>query len=543
MYALPPGRESMPGENLFFIFRYKRLIGTVALTAIVVATLGVFLIAPTYEATTQILLKTDDRAKTAVSAGDASPAFVSRTVSYEEMLSHAAVLTSIDFLIEVVKTLAQNSSGQKKETESAFADFLETAGSTIRAILRWPFTLIPKAYNALHGVRDTRTSIQKQAGELKEDLTVATGGGSNVLQITYEHEDPVRAARVANAMATTFLEYYSKIYMPNNAEKFFSDQTQDLREKLTAAEAAAVAFHQKHNVFDSSTQRNGILVKLADFEAQLKTVRAEISAEKEKSLALKAESDVHPQQIPSSASEEPDPVITQIKTNLLNLEVKRDELLTRYTPTSSTVKEVDSRITQVKKMLAAEDSKTKRTTTSLNPVYQTLETQLALSRGQLAALEAREAVLASHVENYWSQLSELDTHALELTQLEREVERNRDAYARYVAKHEEARISTALDQSKIVNLSIVETAQVPFEPTEPKKILIILIAGVLGLVTGLGVAFVRDRFDSTVRTPREIEVYAGLPVLTTLPQRQLSGPVSSQSHVLSLSGGQDPSAT
>ena len=133
--------------------------------------------------------------------------------------------------------------------------------------------------------------------------------------------------------------------------------------------------------------------------------------------------------------------------------------------------------------------------------------------------------------------------ALELGRLEREALRNREAYAKYVIKQEEARISAALDRNKILNLSIVESAQVPYEPVAPQKALVIILAGVLGLITGLGIAFLRERFDPTVKTPWEVEMYAGLPVLTALPQRQLSGSVFSQVHAPSVDHEKDPSAT
>jgi uncharacterized protein involved in exopolysaccharide biosynthesis len=332
--------------------------------------------------------------------------------------------------------------------------------------------------------------------------------------------------------------------MPNDVEKFFDEQTQALREQLNATEAEAVAFHQQHNIFDFPTQRNETLAKLAEFEAQLKTTQVEISAEQEKALALRAEAAAQPRQIPNSAHEQPDPVISQIKTNLLTLELQRNEFLTRYTSTSSVVKELDNRIAQVKKTLAAEELKTTRgTTTGLNPVYQTLETQLVLSRGQLAALAAKESQLLFHVKNYQQQLRDLDARAHELGRLEREVDRNRQAYTKYVVKQEEARMSSALDRNKILNLSIVEVAQIPFEPAAPQKSLIIILSGVLGLTTGLAVAFLRGRFDPTVKIPWEVEMYAGLPVLTALPQRQLSGSVYSQVHAPSDVQEKDPSAT
>jgi len=546
MNALALGREPVLSDNLFFVFRHKRLIGAVFFTAVLVATVGVFLVDPKYEGVAKILVKTDDRAKVAVSAGESSPSVVSRSISYEEMLSQAQVLTSTDFLIEVVKALEQSSSSsaQKKELKSPVSVFLETVGDKIRAMLWWPYTALYGMYKALHGIEDVRTPLQQKAEMLLWSLTVGTGNGSNVLQVTFKDESPARAARVANTIATTYLSYYAKIYMPNDVEKFFDDQTHAFRDQLNAKEAEAVAFRQQHNVFDFPTQRNAALEKLADFESQLKTVQGEISAEREKDLALRSEAAAHPQQIPNSAHEEPDPVINSIKTNLLTLELQRNELLTRYTLTSSVVKELDSRIEQVKKTLVAEDAKiTRATTTGLNPVYQTLETQLALSHGQLAALSAREKQLISTIENYQEQLKDLDERALELGRLEREVDRNREAYAKYVVKQEEARISAALDRNKILNLSILQTAQIPYDPVSPDMIFVIIVAGALGLITGLGVAYVRGRFDPTVKTPWEVEMYAGLPVLTALPQRQLSEPVFLQAHAPSVVREKDPSAT
>jgi uncharacterized protein involved in exopolysaccharide biosynthesis len=517
-YALDQGR--LRSDAFLFVFRQIRLIGAVFFTALIVAVIGVFFTTPTYEATTKILVKTDDRAKMAVSAGDSSPAIVARNVSYEELESQAYMMMSMDFLAEVVKALAQSSSSQQSDSESAIAIFFNSSIDMIRAALRWPFSLLQRLYEALHGIEDVRTPVQRQAELLKSDLTVAPHQGSNLLLITYENENPVRAARVANTIATSYLEYYAKVFTPTAAEQFFAEQTTAFNGQLSAAEARLSAFHKEHNVFDFPTQRNEMLGKLVEFEALLKTTQTEASAERERVLALKTEVAAHPTQIPSSAQEEPDPIITRVKSSLLDLELQRDDLLTRYTPTSGAVREVDNRLAQLRKTLTAEEAKTKKaTTTGMNPVYQTLKTQLALSHGQLAALEARESVLRTHVENYRQQLVDLDSRSLELHQLEREVEREREAYTKYLAKHEEARISTALDRTQIVNLSVVETAAVPFDPVSPQKVLLVMLAGVLGLTTGVGMAFLRDRFDLTVKTPREIEAYVGLPVLTVLPQR------------------------
>jgi uncharacterized protein involved in exopolysaccharide biosynthesis len=545
MRALPQGRGPILSEDLFFVFRHQRLVGAVFLSTVLMTTVGVFLVTPTYETSTKILVKTDDRAKTAVSSTEASQEVISHTVSYEELLSQAAVLTSANFLTEVTKSLAQApSSRPAEELDSALLALCKTALAGIRTGVWWLLSLPSRAYNGLHDIKDIRAPLQQQVAQIQGQLEVVASGG-NLLEITYKDESAVRAARVANAITETYLDYYANVYMPNiAAERFFSVQSELLEKQLHASEVALSAFHQQHDVFNYSIQQSEVLKKLVDFEAQVKTVQTEARAERERVLALQKEITSRRAEVPSGAREEPDPMVTHLNTSLVNLSLQRDELLTRYTPSSGVVKEVDKRIEQTKKMLDAEEFKTKKATmTGLNPVYQALDTQYSLSRGNLAALLAKEAALLTHIENYRQQLVTLDTKELRLKQLEHEVAQNQGAYRNYTAKREESRIAAALDHSKILNLSIIETAPVPFEPSSPRKVLTILLGGVLGMITGLGVAFLRNRLDTTVKTPREIELYADLPVLAALPQRLLPGPVSSQGRPFSFIRDTSPSGT
>src|SRR5712691_7173592 len=202
MALLSPDRENLLSGSFLFVFSQKRLIGAVFLTAILVTTVGVFLTTPTYEATAKILVKSNDRAKIAVSAGNSPPEVIARDVSYEELLSQATVLTSPDFLTEVVQTLVQPSAAQRNEPDSPVLAFLTTILTGFRAALRWPLSLPSRIYNALHGIEDARTPLQQQVAQLQGQLTVVTGQGSNLLHITYEDESPVEAAKVANTVAT-----------------------------------------------------------------------------------------------------------------------------------------------------------------------------------------------------------------------------------------------------------------------------------------------------------------------------------------------------
>src|SRR3972149_10048969 len=75
----------------------------------------------------------------------------------------------------------------------------------------------------------------------------------------------------------------------------------------------------------------------------------------------------------------------------------------------------------------------------------------------------------------------------------------------YQKKHEEARISAAMDQQRIVNVSIAQPAQRPLKPVAPRKALNLLLGLLLGAMGGLGLAFATEHFDHSFTTGRELE--------------------------------------
>jgi uncharacterized protein involved in exopolysaccharide biosynthesis len=107
---------------------------------------------------------------------------------------------------------------------------------------------------------------------------------------------------------------------------------------------------------------------------------------------------------------------------------------------------------------------------------------------------------------------------------QRSLSRMRDvieqAYLAYVKKTEEAQLAQALDQRRIVNVTIAEPAAAGFQPVSPKPFL----NGALGLVVGLfcsvATAFGLEYVEHPVRTEEIIERQLSLNVLATLPEER-----------------------
>ncbi|GFR36688.1 YveK family protein [Thermobrachium celere] len=68
------------------------------------------------------------------------------------------------------------------------------------------------------------------------------------------------------------------------------------------------------------------------------------------------------------------------------------------------------------------------------------------------------------------------------------------------------------------NVQIVDAAETPKEPVKPKKMLNITIAFVLGIMVSLGLVFILEYMDTTVKTEDEIEKLLDLPVIGIIPK-------------------------
>lgn len=78
-------------------------------------------------------------------------------------------------------------------------------------------------------------------------------------------------------------------------------------------------------------------------------------------------------------------------------------------------------------------------------------------------------------------------------------------------------INKVIDLMKVENVSIVDSAQTPSEPVKPKPTVNIAIAVFTALLAALGIVFLIEYLDDTIKTSEDVEKYLGLTVLGTIP--------------------------
>jgi uncharacterized protein involved in exopolysaccharide biosynthesis len=452
-----------------------------AIVIIAVVVSGVWV--PKYEAQMKILVRRQRSDAIVTSSANAPSQYSGDQVSEEDLNSEVELLNSEDLLRKVVLTTGlSGKSGSATDHESE--------------------------------VR-IATAVRK----LGKDLKIEPLRKTNVISVRYAAHDPEMAEGVLKALAAAYTEKHLEVHRSSGEYKFFDQQTEQYQQGLNQAQAKLTAFTKGTGVVAAELERDSALRQANEFDSTARQAQTTVHETEQRVRALQAQlQSLQPRMTTVVRNSDNPQLLQQLKSTLLNLELKRTELLTKYEPTYRFVQEVDQQIADAKRAISAEESKPIREeSTDLDPNYQWVRAELTKAQADLSGLKARAASAATIAEQYHEAAQRFDQNGLVQQDLLRAAKTQEDNYLLYVHKREEARISDALDQRGILNVALAEQPVVPALPSRSLlnvALLTLLLAGAFSLST----AFVFDFMDPTFRTPDELAIYLGTPVLAALPK-------------------------
>jgi len=360
--------------------------------------------------------------------------------------------------------------------------------------------------------------IEHAVRKLERRLDVDSLKKSNLIQVSYKDTDPERAARVLSALATVYMNKHTNLQRPSGEIQFFDQQTAESERELHRSEAELVSFTRNRGVVSAAMERDIALQKLGEADAAYRQIDQDRVETEHAIAALNDQLKSFPSRSVTLKHWADNPeLLEKLKTHLLELQLKRTELLTRFEPSYRLVQEVDQEIEQAKASIAGEALTPVRDETSdKDPNYEWARLELEKAEVRRDGLRAREADAISQVSALHTLAQQMQANSVDQQDLIRTAKADEDAYLLYVHKREEARIGDALDQQRILNVTLVEPPAPPALPNHSTLIYFLLAFG-LSVVFSLGLAFSAEYFDSTIRTPAEAHMLLEVPVLAWLP--------------------------
>jgi capsular exopolysaccharide synthesis family protein len=144
----------------------------------------------------------------------------------------------------------------------------------------------------------------------------------------------------------------------------------------------------------------------------------------------------------------------------------------------------------------------------------------------------RETLLNQELDKQKGETNQMAGKLVEYNILKREAEANKTLYDGLMTKLKETAISQGLRSS---NIRVIDAAMIPSTPTRPAKARNIMLAFLIGLVGGIGLALLREYLDNTVKTPDDVEKLSRLPSLAVVPQFASSNGTAKKQHLLQAS--------
>jgi uncharacterized protein involved in exopolysaccharide biosynthesis len=277
--------------------------------------------------------------------------------------------------------------------------------------------------------------LEKATASFGGDLFAEVLGKTDVIRVAFQHEDPAVAAEALNLLVDRFKGKHLEAFSEPEAAVFLEGKAVEYLTALTSAEERLKSFQSEHEAFALKDPDAYLLRQRTDLNQNLRTIQGDIAAARRQ----------HAQE---------DPAIQRAKTELLDLQLKEQDLRAGYRGTRRELEDTREKIALVKAFI---DSRTREGA-------QRHQEELELLENQKLQIEDRLA----HVQ---SELKGLSRLTAEYRTLSRDVEVKEQNYRAFVGRAEEARVSAEMDVEKIANISVIEKAVPPMDPVRPRKVL------------------------------------------------------------------------
>ncbi|MCP1765430.1 GumC family protein [Bradyrhizobium japonicum] len=441
--------------------------------ALVASVAAVNLVTPRYKSESRILI--DGRENVFLRPSSDRSTEERQSLDPEAVTSQVQLVLSRDLAREIIK---KNKLAERPEFDPVLQGIspLKSLAALI-GIGRDPFSMTPE---------------ERVLDAYYERLQAYAVDKSRVIVVEFQSADPDLAARVANSIADGYLvlQQNARQDQARSASQWLSGEIENLRKKVSDAEAKVEDFRSKSSLFVGTNNTTLSNQQMGEVNTQLNNARS-MKADAESRARLIKE--MLQSGKPIEASE-------VVNSELMRrLSEQRVTLRAQLAEQSSTLLGNHPRIKELKAQLGDLDNQIRDEAAKIS---RSLESDARIASGRVDGLTAS-------LEQLKKQATSTNGQDVQLRALEREAKAQRDLLETYLGKYREAStresIDTAPAEGRIISRAIVSNT-----PAYPKKLPIVLIATIATLLLSSGVVVTGELLRQTA--PRAVAVFTQAPV-------------------------------
>jgi capsular exopolysaccharide synthesis family protein len=326
---------------------------------------------------------------------------------------------------------------------------------------------------------------------------------TRLVKVSFDSPSPELAAQVANTIGKAYIDFTieTRFDATQQANEWLDKQLQDMKAKVEKSEEMLNKYASEQGIIfvgesDATGQKdthkeNIVEKKLEELSTQLVQATSDrIAKEALYREALKGGAD-------SATAVLSNPLIQALKKDYVTMDAEYSQLSKVWKANSPKMVRLKEQMNQTKTKI---DDEIARMASSTKKDYE--------------AAVMRENSLRSTLESYKGEALKFNDKMVQYQILQREAETNRELYNSLLQRLKETGVSASMAST---NIQILDRAELPRKPSKPKKALNILLAVIVGLFSGVGLAFFVDYLDNTVKNPDDVEKGLSLPSLGLVP--------------------------
>ncbi|MCE4225040.1 AAA family ATPase [Methylobacterium sp. C25] len=357
-------------------------------------------------------------------------------------------------------------------------------------------------------VAPSSDALMAQAIEaLKARLEVWRVGGSYVVAVRFRASDPLRAANVANGIASAYIDGQRDIRSAGTlaASTWMQERLAELHLQSLAADQAVIDFKSKNKIVTAQ----GHLLN----DQELGALNAEVAAARERSTEARARLDrinavIKANQVdPRSAATVSDvansPGMAKLRSEFIELSARIADWSARYGAKHQAVENLQRKLQVINSAIASE-------TKSIAETYKS-NLEIAMERQRSVEKRLDDAITTTRTTNQaQSVLRNLESSAQTYSSL------SNNLAQRYTELLQQQSFPAGI-------ATIMARATVPTATNQTKANLVLAGTTLAGLLLGAGLGFLRETFDNVFRTSDQINDVLQSECLAMVPLLRTSG--------------------
>lgn len=328
---------------------------------------------------------------------------------------------------------------------------------------------------------------------VEDNLEVSPKRNSMLIGLSFTSPDRNLSMNVVNAFVEEFVRWSmeKKLEASQLARDFLMKQIDRAKINLEKAEEDLNRFGKQAGIVSLDAKLNSVYRQLEELNSALAVAETDLIGREAVFKQAVKDGASHLPQVMSNE------LIAALKAEYARLQSEYEDLAVTFHDEYPEVKALKTKMNSIGDRMKIEENK----------VFLAVENEYKSALEKLNRMKAR-------VEAQKETAIDLNERATQYKIMDREVDTNKGIYQSLLERTKEIESMVGVSSS---NIHIVNKAMLPIKPFKPKVRLNLLLAVVVGLLGGIGLAFFLEYFTDTIANPDEISDRFRIPILGVAP--------------------------